>query len=108
MRTRLAAMVIIAAVAAMCLSGCAPDDPQASAPKTPCAAMADVAGSPYASPGQAEVALELLRVRCLGMTANGSRQLRNSPAPSRVSHDPQSAPDDATMFKWDMQAVPPQ
>jgi hypothetical protein len=64
-----------------------------------------------ATPATRELALELLRVRCLGMTADGSRQLRPE-APvarnSNVNRNPASAPDELSMFQQDMRAVPPQ
>ena len=112
MLTRLTA-AIVAALLALPLGACTPEGPQASAAETPCQKLTRVAMDDYAAtPATREVALELLRVRCLGMTADGSRQLRSAPATSRVgasvSRDPQSAPDDLAMFRQDMQAVPPQ
>ena len=56
-----------------------------------------------------ELALELLRVRCLGMTADGSRQLRPGAPVARnssVNRNPASAPDDLSMFQQDEKAVP--
>ena len=64
------------AVAALCLSGCAPEGPQAAAPMTPCQSAASILVNPYATPGAVEMALEFTRVKCLGMTADGSKQLR--------------------------------
>jgi hypothetical protein len=95
------------AVCALCLAGCAPEDPQAAAHKTQCEAAASVAGSPYSTPGMVEFALETYRTKCLGMTADGSRQLRpgapaSSPKPLAIT----PSDDDVSMFRKDMQAVP--
>jgi hypothetical protein len=103
---------IIAALLALPLGACTPEGPQASATETPCHTLARVAMDDYAAtPATRELALELLRVRCLGMTADGSRQLRPG-APvarnSNVNRNPASAPDDLSMFQQDMRAVPPQ
>jgi hypothetical protein len=78
---------LTAGVLAITLSGCAPEGPQANAPMTPCQSAASVVGNPYATPGAVEMALEFMRVKCLGMTADGSRQLRPAPVASRPSTD---------------------
>jgi hypothetical protein len=76
MLTRTAA-AIVAALLALPLGACTPEGPAASATETPCHTLARVAMDDYgATPATRELALELLRVRCLGMTADGSRQLR--------------------------------
>jgi hypothetical protein len=69
-------LAIGAAGAAMCLFGCVSDDaPRPQASTNPCVRMASAATNPYATPGTVELALEYVRVKCLGMTADGSRQL---------------------------------
>jgi hypothetical protein len=92
-----------------CLAGCAPEDPEPTA-MTPCQHAARLVGNPYAAPGAVEAGLEFLRVKCLGVTADGSRQLR--PVPSTVSGSGPGAitaqDTDETMFRKDMQAVPGQ
>jgi hypothetical protein len=86
------------------------EGPQASATETPCHTLARVAMDDYAAtPATRELALELLRVRCLGMTADGSRQLRSGAPVARnssVNRNPASAPDDLSMFQQDEKAVP--
>jgi hypothetical protein len=98
--------IALIACAALCMSGCAPDGPQAAAPQTQCEAAESVAGNPYSTPGHIEMALEVYRTKCLGMTADGSRQLRpgasaSSPKPLAIT----PSDDDASMFRKDMQAV---
>jgi hypothetical protein len=84
--------IALFAVAALCLSGCAPEGPQAAAPMTPCQSAASVVGNPYATPGAVEMALEFMRVKCLGMTADGSKQLRpGTPLTSNRSNAPDPA-----------------
>jgi hypothetical protein len=73
------ALIACVLAGAMCLSGCAPEGPQPTAKASPCELAASVVGNPYSSPGTVEMALEVARVKCLGMTADGSRQLRPAP-----------------------------
>ena len=47
-----------------------------------CARLVEVFQNPYASPMTRELALEMLRVQCLGSTPDGSRQLREPVAKS--------------------------
>jgi hypothetical protein len=99
---------IIAALLALPLGACTPEGPETSAAETPCRTLARVAMDDWgATPATREVALETLRVRCLGMTADGSRQLRSIPstgAPAAIT----AQDTDETMFRKDMRAVPPQ
>jgi hypothetical protein len=98
--------IALAAVAAIGLSGCAPEGPQAAAtPMTPCQTAASILGNPYATPGAAEMALEFTRVKCLGMTADGSRQLRPAHAAASSSSASTNWASDEDMFKADMRAV---
>jgi hypothetical protein len=99
------AAAIVAALLALPLGACTPEGPRAAAPQTQCEAAANVVASPLATPAAAELALEIYRMKCLGMTADGSRQLRPG-APVTGNRDPQSAPDDLSMFKQDEKAVP--
>ena len=105
MLTRNAA-AIVAALLALPLGACTPEG---AAPQTQCEAAASVISNPYATPGMVELSLEIYRMKCLGMTADGSRQLRAPVARnSSVNRNPASAPDDLSMFQQDMRAVPPQ
>jgi hypothetical protein len=85
-------------VGALALAGCAPEGPQASAPKSQCEAAADLIGNPYSTRGVIEFGLEVYRSKCLGMTADGSRQIK--PVSSMVGPGPITAGDtDADMFR---------
>jgi hypothetical protein len=101
--------LFVAALLALPLGACTPEGPQAAAPQTQCEAAASVISNPYATPGMVELSLEIYRMKCLGMTADGSRQLRAPVARnSSVNSNPASAPDDLSMFQQDMRAVPAQ